>query len=180
MCDGSDEFLTNSRIRCPQFFPPLLANTRRRIQFWYTLGFVLRNILGRGMTWERAHSIVLAVLSGAAAAFGTMVLVSAVWAHDQHHPELSAWFKSLANSHGTPCCDGSDATRIEDVDWQTVCEADTGECHYQVRLGGRWWDVPPTAVVESGNRVGPALVWPVYYGDHDKLLIRCFLPGAGT
>jgi hypothetical protein len=38
---------------------------------------------------------------GAAVAFGTM-LVSAVWAHDKHHPELSAWFKSLANSHGTP------------------------------------------------------------------------------
>ena len=37
--------------------------------------------------------------------------------HDKkHHPELSAWFKSLADFHGTPCCDGSDATRIEDVD----------------------------------------------------------------
>ena len=35
------------------------------------------------------------------------------------------------------------------------------------------------AVVQSGNRVGPALVWPVYYRDHD-ILIRCFLPGAGT
>ena len=132
------------------------------------------------MMSERTHSIILPVL-GAAVAFGTMVLVSAVWAHDKHHPELSAWFKSLADSHGTPCCDGSDATRIEDVDWQTVCEAGTGECHYQVRLEGKWWDVPPTAVVQSGNRVGPALVWPVYYGDHDKIavLIRCFLPGAG-
>jgi hypothetical protein len=48
--------------------------------------------------------------------FGTMVLVSAVWAHDKHHPELSAWLKSLADSHGTPCCDGSDATRVEDVE----------------------------------------------------------------
>ena len=133
------------------------------------------------MTSDRTHSIILPVL-GAAVAFGTMVLVSAVWAHDKHHPELSAWFKSLADSHGTPCCDGSDATRIEDVDWQTICEAGTGECHYQVRLEAKWWDVPPTAVVQSGNRVGPALVWPVYYGDHDKIavLIRCFLPGAGT
>ena len=129
---------------------------------------------------ERTHSIILPVL-GAAVAFGTMVLVSAVWAHDKHHPELSAWFKSLANSHGTPCCDGSDATRIEDVDWQTVCEAGTGECHYQVRLEAKWWDVPPTAVVQSGNRVGPALVWPVYYGDHDKIavLIRCFIARCG-
>ena len=99
------------------------------------------------MMSERAHSIVFAVLWGAAVALGTMVLVSAVWAHDKHHPELSAWFESLADSHGTPCCDGSDATRIEDVDWQTVCEAGTGECHYQVRLEGKWWDVPPTAVV---------------------------------
>jgi hypothetical protein len=133
------------------------------------------------MMSDRTHSIILPVL-GAAVGFGTMVLVSAVWAHDKHHPELSAWLKSLADSHGTPCCDGSDATRIEDVDWQTVCEAGTGECHYQVRLEGKWWDVPPTAVVQSGNRVGPALVWPVYYGDHDKIavLIRCFLPGAGT
>ena len=97
-------------------------------------------------------------------------------------PELGDWFRSLANSHGVPCCDGSDATRIEDVDWQTICETDTGECHYQVRLEGKWWDVPPTAVVQSGNREGPALVWPVYYGDQDKIavLIRCFLPGAGT
>ena len=134
------------------------------------------------MMSERAHSIVFAVLWGAAVALGTIMLVSAVWAHDKHHPELSAWFESLADSHGTPCCDGSDATRIEDVDWQTVCEGGTGECHYQVRLEGKWWDVPPTAVVQSGNRVGPALVWPVYYGDHDKIavLIRCFLPGAGT
>jgi hypothetical protein len=72
--------------------------------------------------------------------------------HDKHHPELSDWFRSLANSQGTPCCDGSDATRIEDVDWQTICEAGTGECHYQVRLEGKWWHVPPTAVVQSGNR----------------------------
>ena len=70
------------------------------------------------MMSERAHSIIFAVLWRAAVVFGTMVLVTAVWAHDKHHPELSAWFKSLANPHGTPCCDGSDATRIEDVDWQ--------------------------------------------------------------
>ncbi len=138
--------------------------------------------LGRGMMSKPTLSIIFAAVWGAAVACGTIVFVSAVRAHDKHHPELSAWFKSLANSHGMPCCDGSDATRIEDVDWQTVCDAGTGECHYQVRLEGNWWDVPPAAVVQSGNRVGPALVWPVYYGDHDKIavFIRCFLPGAGT
>jgi hypothetical protein len=76
---------------------------------------------------------------------------------------------------------GSLSRMNDDRTGQTVCEAGTGECHYQVRLEGKWWDVPPTAVVQSGNRVGPALAWPVYYGDHDKItvLIRCFLPGAG-
>jgi hypothetical protein len=131
------------------------------------------------MISERAHSIIFAVLWGAAAVFGTMLPASAVRAHDRHHPELGDWFRSLANSQGMPCCDGSDATRIEDVDWQTICETDTGECHYQVRLEGKWWNVPPNAVVQSGNRVGPALVWPLYYRDQE-IVIRCFLPGAGT
>src|SRR5262249_57689338 len=142
---------------------------------------MLPTFRGFGMKLARAHWTIFAVWRGAAVAFGTLVLVSAVWAHDQHHPELSAWFKSLTNSLAVPCCDGSDATRIEDVDRQTVCEAGTAECHYQVRLEGNWWDVPPTAVVQSGNRVGPALVWPVYYQEHDKIAvrIRCFLPGAG-
>ena len=84
------------------------------------------------MISERAHTLIFAVLWGAAAVFGTMLLVSAVRAHDRHHPELGDWFRSLANSHGVPGCDGSDATRTEDVDWQTICETDTGECHYQV------------------------------------------------
>ena len=36
------------------------------------------------MMSERAHSIIFAVLWGAAVVFGTMVLVTAVWAHDKH------------------------------------------------------------------------------------------------
>ena len=52
-------------------------------------------------------------LAGAAVVFGTTVLVSAVWAHDKHHPELSDWFRSLTNWEGTPCCDGSDATALK-------------------------------------------------------------------
>ena len=86
------------------------------------------------MMSEWASTITFAVLSGAAAVFGATLLVSAVRAHDGHHPELGDWFRSLANPQGMPCCDGSDATRIEDVDWQTICETGTGECHYQVRL----------------------------------------------
>ena len=39
------------------------------------------------MMSERAHSIIFAVLWGAGVIFGAMVLVTAVWAHDKHHPE---------------------------------------------------------------------------------------------
>lgn len=100
-------------------------------------------------------------------------------AHDHDHPELTGWYKSLVNSNGSPCCDGSDALRIEDPDWQSVCD-DKG-CHYQVRLDGRWWDVPEYAVVKGPNKSGKALVWPIRYGFPDKpadYVIRCFMPGA--
>jgi hypothetical protein len=108
-------------------------------------------------------------------------------AHDSAHPEHNEWLRSLTNSSGYSCCDGTDALRIEDVDWQSVCEAGTGECHYQVRIAGAWWNVPEVAVVKGGNRLGPALVWPTIYFNHgdpadgvSSVAIRCFLPGAGT
>jgi hypothetical protein len=119
----------------------------------------------------------------------SLVLATAVrpvWAHDQKHPELNDWLKSLTNDSGTPCCDGSDALRLENVDWQTTCEAGTGECHYQVLLEEAWWNVPDSAVLKTKNFSGPALVWPTFYwrnGDPkngvDSVAIRCFLPGAG-
>jgi hypothetical protein len=116
-----------------------------------------------------------------------ILLVHPARAHDSAHPEHDEWLKSLVNGYGTPCCSDSDATRIEDVDWQSVCEAGTGECHYQVRIAGAWWNVPENAIVKAGNRLGPALVWPtIYFNNGDpangvfSVSIRCFLPGAGT
>jgi hypothetical protein len=113
-----------------------------------------------------------------------LFLATAAFAHDHGQPELNAWYADLKNSQGTPCCDGSEAMHIDDVDWQTVCEKGTGECHYQVFIEGRWWNVPDSAVVKGANRSQRAIVWPIRYGMGDgkppDYAIRCFMPGAGT
>lgn len=91
--------------------------------------------------------------------------------HDHSHPELDGWYKSLQSRKAGPCCDGSDATRVDDPDW------DNDHGHYRVRLEGEWVDVPDNAVILEPNRAGRALVWP-YRQDGKLNQIRCFMPGA--
>ena len=87
---------------------------------------------------------------------------------------LKTWFDQLASTKGL-CCSFADGVTIEDVDW------DTGgtQGSYRVRLGGKWIDVPDTALVKVPNKFGPAVVWP-YQDIGGVTQIRCFLPGAGT
>lgn len=106
------------------------------------------------------------------------------FAHDHSRPDLDQWYKSLTNANGIGCCEDQEAIRVEDADWQSACV--DGECHYQVFLANRWWDVPEWAVVKEPNKVGVTLVWPVYYWNNGKpedglhdVFIRCFEPGAG-
>ena len=94
-------------------------------------------------------------------------------AHDHSRPELDHWFMSLQSKGKSPCCDGSDATRLDDVDW----ESEDG--HYRVRLEGEWVDVPDSAVVNGPNRAGPTMVWP-YYVNGAMRGVRCFMPGNMT
>lgn len=106
---------------------------------------------------------------------------------------LKPWFDQLASGRG-PCCSFADGVSIEDVDWDTQCDAAgygaktrfeeytlaAGKhCYYRVRLGGRWIIVPPDALVTVPNKFGPAVVWP-YQDATGETQIRCFLPGAGT
>jgi|SRR6185312_8734947 len=111
-------------------------------------------------------------------AFGAVVLLIMalasipVRAHDHNNPGLNPWLKTLKNKHQVPCCDGSDATRLSDVDW------DTKDGHYRVRLDGKWVDVPDEAVIEEPNRAGQTLVWP-WFKD-GEMRPRCFLPGSMT
>ena len=92
----------------------------------------------------------------------------------QANPQMHEWFKSLHSTGSmVPCCDIADGKRVDDVDWQTK------DGHYQVRLEGKWIDVPDDAVVTAPNKFGPAVVWPFSYGEGD-IHIRCFMPGSGA
>ncbi|MCA6108340.1 hypothetical protein [Bradyrhizobium cenepequi] len=91
-------------------------------------------------------------------------------AHDYQHPELNSWYESLHSGKG-PCCDGSDAKRVDDVDWETK------DAHYRVRIDGEWVDVPNDAVVDGPNRAGHTMVWP-YYLNGGFVGVRCFMPGS--
>jgi hypothetical protein len=85
---------------------------------------------------------------------------------------LKPWFDSLRSGRG-PCCSDADGTAVSDPDWETK------DGHYRVRIGGIWIVVPDDALITEPNRVGRAMVWPVY---HDGLpaVIRCFMPGSMT
>jgi hypothetical protein len=107
----------------------------------------------------------LAILS----AMLLVVAIGGARAHDHDHPELNSWYESLHSGKG-PCCDGSDAKRVDDADW------DTQDGHYRVRIDGEWVDVPNEAVVDGPNRAGHAMVWPYYLDGHPKP--RCFMPGS--
>ncbi|MGY3614471.1 hypothetical protein [Bradyrhizobium sp. USDA 10063] len=90
-------------------------------------------------------------------------------AHDSGHPELNHWYESLRSGKG-PCCDGTDAKRVDDADWESK------DGHYRVRIDGEWVDVPKEAVVDGPNLAGRAMVWPYYQDGHPKP--RCFMPGS--
>ncbi len=90
-------------------------------------------------------------------------------AHDHERPELNSWYESLHSGKG-PCCDGSDAKRVDDADWESR------DGHYRVRIDGEWVDVPKEAVVDGPNRAGRTMVWPYYQDGHPKA--RCFMPGS--
>lgn len=93
-------------------------------------------------------------------------------------PDLDGWFMKLKSPGGGLCCDLTEAKKIADPDW------DTQDGHFRVFLEGKWWVVPDDSVVPGPNRYGPALVWPLEYGDSkgnmQMIGIRCFMPGAGT
>jgi hypothetical protein len=119
-------------------------------------------------------------------AVAAIFLSAPAYAHDHERADLDEWFKALKNSQGTPCCDDTEAKHVANVDWQAACEKGTGECHYQVFLVKRWWNVPDDAVLKSPNLDGKTLVWPLYYWIDGKpengissVFIRCFMPGAG-
>jgi hypothetical protein len=113
------------------------------------------------------------VISPIRIAIFVIALSGTVYAHDRNRPDLDGWFMTLQNKTKSPCCDGSDAMRLDDVDWESK------DGHYRVRLEGEWVDVPDDAVIERSNLSGQTMVWP-FRRDGKLNQIRCFMPGSMT
>lgn len=122
-----------------------------------------------GKPHEPSRSWFFALATGALFFF-VALSVPYVHAHDHEHPELQDWYEHLRGNG--PCCDGSDAKHVADVDWETK------DGHYRVRMEGKWVDVPDAAVVQGPNRDGRTLVWPYWINGEPQ--IRCFMPGTMT
>lgn len=127
--------------------------------------------------------------------FGALLaMMSLASAHMQHRPDLTDWLRTLYSLR-SPCCDSTDAETMADPDWKLTdsgCVASEPwkspigvgeEFHVCVRLQRPdtnqwdWWEVPESAVVQTANRAGPALIW-LYWAASGKPFIRCFLKGT--
>ena len=108
--------------------------------------------------------------------------IGTAYPHDPKRPEFNAWFKSLKNKAGKPCCDTGDGQHAE-AEW------DMANGGYKVLLKdpqrpnepGQWFDVPYSAVIDRPNLSGIAMVWwwPTYADGTMTPMWRCFIPGAG-
>jgi hypothetical protein len=125
------------------------------------------------------RSIVALMIGLSAVAF---LGIGTAYPHDPKRPELNAWFQSLKNKAGKPCCDTGDAQHAE-AEW------DMAKGGYRVLLknpqrpndSGKWFDVPYSAVIDQPNLSGVAMVWwsPSYALDGTMTpRWRCFIPGA--
>lgn len=87
------------------------------------------------------------------------------------------------------CCRASDGHVLGDSEWRAVAKPD-GSRAYQVRVGARWYDVPPKAVVNDFRHCGlepvpanraMAKVWYAPTWDMDAIVnidIYCFMVGT--
>jgi len=99
------------------------------------------------------------------------------WWECQHQP---------AAIGGTICCDIADGHVLKDVDWKIGANG-----HYKVRVGERWFDVPPERVIQPSAQCGAepnedyrsmAKVWyaptlTIESGDVTSIMVYCFMSG---
>jgi hypothetical protein len=103
---------------------------------------------------------------------------------DLRSPEHLWWECQRTPETQKKCCAEADGRNLSDSEWR---QSSSG---YQVRVGGRWFDVPPEAVIPGTGRCGPepdvehrseAKVWFVLLlpkGNSFAILINCFMAGT--
>lgn len=122
---------------------------------------------------------------------------------DLNSPEHAWWQCQRQPGTRQICCDISDGHNLSDQDWRMVGHKDGrvltsdyndepgADVGYQVRVGGRWYDVPPGKVLAQARNCGPepdlatradAKVWYDpdinMYGKITSIVIYCFMPGT--
>lgn len=135
----------------------------------FALGLALTGVIAIGIS----ATVAVVILIGSSSAFGRDL--DGRFAGSALHD----WFEHLASGKG-PCCSDADGSVVADVDW------DTKDGHYRVRLPNKsvpgdppeWVDVPDDALITEPNRLGRAMVWPIY--GFQKVQVRCFMPGSMT
>ena len=91
--------------------------------------------------------------------------------------EVREWFEHLRSPTGVPCCSYADGHRTG---------YDMRQGQYWVPIKGKWYAVPPEAIVKTANPVGEAIVWYVEdEGDFSTTVlptyrILCFVPSDGV
>jgi hypothetical protein len=125
------------------------------------------------------------LLTGYLLIAGLLSYAAGMWLHDvanahlADRPDLNKWAMGLKAASGAPCCDGSEAEPIKDVDWDA-----TNDGRYRVRIDGEWVDVPPNAIVPGPNKYGMTLVWGYRANITDTgkytFVVRCFMPAGGV
>lgn len=87
-------------------------------------------------------------------------------------PTLAPWFRSLHNpTIDISCCAESDGHILRDDQWRVAGD------HYQIIIGGKWWDVPPDAVLSRvDNPTGGAVAfWLSFAAPDGPPRILCFV-----
>ncbi|MCJ9700162.1 hypothetical protein [Bradyrhizobium sp. SHOUNA76] len=106
--------------------------------------------------------------------------INTAYSHDLMRPELNAWFKSLKNKAGEPCCDSGDGQYAE-AEWDMAKNGYRVLLKHPHRLDepGQWFDVPNSVVLNRQNLSGRSMVWwwPSYADGRMTPLWRCFIPG---
>lgn len=119
----------------------------------------------------------------------TPVLAKAPPGTDLNSPEHAWWECNVQPASGLLCCREADGHVLRDRDWHVQPKAD-GSKRYQIRVQGRWYDVPPRAVINEDARCGPepdidkrsmAKAWYAPTWDGDQIVsidIYCFEAGT--
>lgn len=107
----------------------------------------------------------------------------AALAQKPEHPTPDAeWFKRQHSVTGAWCCDISDGHRLHEEDVRIASGMHSG---WQIRVEGKWFDVPSDAergnAVDDPNPTGGPVAWYMIWRQSDgsiDLKIYCFAPGT--